>query len=315
MHINGKPIFIIGAGAIGKALAVFLKQEQKDVILIRGHINDKAEYIENIEVELNNGEILKSDIHISTISNYSTINGIIILTTKSHGNQQIATSLKDKTGSSPLIILQNGLGVEASFINNVFPEIYRCVLFTSSQYLQNNKLRFKPASVSPIGVIKGSFENLDNIIENLNNPYLVFKPEKNIQPVIWTKAIINSVFNSVCPLLETDNGIFHRNEKALNIAKKVIDECIIIAAAEGIQLNAGNVLEKLLLISKTSNGQLISTYQDIISKRKTEIETLNISIALIADKLGKTGLAKETRLLGELIQIKSEISMSPDGSI
>ncbi len=309
MKNKNPTIYIIGAGAIGKALAVFLKQIGKDVILLRGHINDSPEHFETIEVELNDGKILKSDILVSTLSNYSVLSGIIVLTTKSYGNQQIAENLKGKTGDSPIIVLQNGLNVEAPFIDNAFPEIYRCVLFTSSQYVENNKLRFKPASVSPIGIISGDKERFALIIENLTNPYLVFKSEENIQPIIWTKAIINSVFNSVCPLLEIDNGIFYRNEKALNLAKRVIDECIVVAAAEGILLDTEKVLERLLLISKTSDGQLISTYQDIINKRKTEIETLNITIALIANKHNKQEHSKETRLLGELIQIKSEITM------
>lgn len=213
------------------------------------------------------------------------------------------------SGDAPLIILQNGLKVETAFEENNFPEIYRCVLFASAQYAGNNSLRFKPAAISPVGIIRGDLSSLHNLVEKISNPYFIFKAEKNIHPVIWTKAIVNSVFNAVCPLLETDNGIFYRNEKALTIAKRIIAECITVAASQGIHLKAEEVLERLLLISKTSEGQLISTYQDILNKRETEIDTLNIAIARIAGKLPQQGLAKETSLLGELVQIKSEIFM------
>jgi 2-dehydropantoate 2-reductase len=309
MQQKYKSIFIIGAGAIGKALAVFLKKQGRDVILLRGRVNAMPAYVEHIAVELANGEIVQSNVLISAVENYSELNGLIVLTTKSHSNQQVAENLYGKTGDSPVIILQNGLNVEAAFINRLSSEIYRCVLFTSCQEIGNNRLRFRPASVSPVGIVRGSMEGLTQVIENLKNPWLIFKPEENIQPVIWTKAIINSVFNSVCPLLETDNGIFIRHEKALNLAKRIVDECVNVAAAEGILLGADQVMEKLLLISRSSDGQLISTYLDIINKRKTEIETLNIAIARIAGKLGVNGLAKETGLLGELIQIKSGLAM------
>ncbi|MFT3911633.1 MAG: ketopantoate reductase C-terminal domain-containing protein [Ferruginibacter sp.] len=315
MQNKTQTIFIIGAGAIGKVLAVFLKQQGKNIYLLHARTNNKPDTIEHIEVELKTGEIIKADVLVSNVNNCSALNGIIILTTKSFSNQQMAERLKGKTGNSPIIILQNGLNVESSFLENDFPGIYRCVLFTSSQYGENNKLRFKPAAISPIGIIKGNIESLAIIIENLNNPYLIFEPEENIQPIIWTKAIINCVFNSVCPLLETDNGIFHRNEKALRIAKQVVDECIVVALSECIQLSADKVLERLLLISKSSDGQLISTYQDIINKRKTEINTLNFAIAGIADKLNKTGLTTRTKILGELIQIKSEITMENHASV
>ncbi|TDO23494.1 ketopantoate reductase family protein [Sediminibacterium goheungense] len=308
MHTTNPTIYIIGAGAIGKALAVFLSYTGKKVILLHGRDHDKKEYTETIQVAVNKGEIVKSNIHISTVNNYAVLDGIIILTTKSFSNHQMADNLKDRVGDSPIVVLQNGLHVENPFISYGFTEIYRCVLFASSQHIETHQLKFKPASNSPIGVIKGNIPNLTAIVKSLNNPYLVFTPEEDIQPVIWSKAILNCVFNSLCPLLEIDNGIFKRNEKALQLAKQVIDECIVIAAAEGIHLKAETLLEKLLLISSTSEGQLISTYQDILHKRKTEIETFNIEIGRIAGQYQKNEQSKITKFLGELIEIKSAIN-------
>lgn len=309
MKSNKKTIFIIGAGAIGKALAVFLQKAGKETVLLRGHINDGPACNEKVEVQLKDGGTVQAEIQVSTLGNYPTLDGTIVLATKSFSNADMAEKLKGRTGNSPIIVLQNGLNVEAAFISNAFPEIYRCVLFTSCQYIADNKLRFKPAAPSQVGTIKGSTEGLQLAIDGLTNAHLHFEPVENIHPTIWTKAIANSVFNSVCPLLETDNGIFHRNGMALNIAKRVIDECIIVAASQGVVLSSDAVLERLLLISRTSDGQLISTYQDILNKRKTEIGSLNMEMANIADNLEEKVSITATRLLGELVQIKSEISM------
>lgn len=303
-------IYIIGAGAIGRALAVFLSQHAQQVTLLRGHISTAAEHHENITVELSSGEMLSASVRVSAIDNYSTLDGIIVLATKSYGNHAIASALKDRTGNSPIVVMQNGLNVEMPFLEHGFPGIYRCVLFASSQYAENGTLRFKPAAHSPIGIIKGTDVGLAQVIGLLSNPHLIFEPEQDIQPVIWTKAIINCVFNSICPLLETDNGIFYRSEQALHIAKQVIDECVAVALNENITLDAARVLERLLLISRTSKGQLISTYQDILNKRRTEIETFNFAISEIAGKLKKTDSIQRTRILGDLIRIKSEIKMA-----
>ncbi|MBS1948441.1 MAG: ketopantoate reductase family protein [Bacteroidetes bacterium] len=310
MQGKNTTIFIVGAGAIGKALAAFLKQKGKDIVLLRGHINDRSTYIEKIEVVLNNNEIVREDILVSTVKNYSALNGIIVLANKSYGNIELSERLKNKINESPLVILQNGLNVEQPFLEKRFPQIYRCVMFATCQVTGESRLKFKPVSISPIGVIKGSDKNLARIVGHLSNSHFLFKQEEHIQPILWTKVIVNSIFNSICPLLATDNGIFCRNEKALDIAMRVINECIAIAASQGISLNPDKVLSSLLLISRSSDGQLISTYQDLLNKRKTEIGTLNVAIARIADKLEGKGLAKETNLLGELIQIKSEIAMT-----
>lgn len=302
-------IFIIGAGAIGKVLAVFLKLQGKNVVIIRGSTDNQSSYTQKIQVELSDTTSHEAVLEFSTLSNFHKLEGVIILTNKSYGNQQLSKALKEKVNNSPLVILQNGLGVEQAFIDLDFPEIYRCVLFATSQTITENKLRFKRVSVSRVGIIKGNSATLSNIVDLISSDHFQFQTEKDIQTIIWKKAIINCVFNSVCPLLEVDNGIFHRDEKVLGIAKRIITECVSIAREVYVVLKVEDVVENLLLISKASDGQLISTYQDIKNKRKTEIETLNFAIVNIAKTLGKEDAVAETKLLGELTKLKSELAV------
>jgi 2-dehydropantoate 2-reductase len=301
-------IYIIGAGAVGKALAVFLKLENRQVFILRGSVDDRSRYTENLSIELPGETRLAAGVEIGTLSSFPKLDGLIVLTNKSYGNENLSRRLKDKTGLSPIVMLQNGLGVEQCFINENFPEIYRCVLFTTSQTVSPNHLSFKPVAASPIGTIKGNERGLRRIVEQLDTPHFSFKAEADIQPVIWKKAIINSVFNSICPLLEIDNGIFQRDEKVLAIGQRVIEECVLIAAGKGIYLETDEIVERLLLISKAADGQLISTLQDIRNKRETEIETLNLEIARIAESLNREEAVRETRLLGELTKLKSELN-------
>jgi len=65
------------------------------------------------------------------------------------------------------------------------------------------------------------------------------------------------------------------------------------------------VMDNLLLISRASDGQLISTLQDIRNHRPTEIATLNLAIAGMAST---EQAVIQTRLLGQLILLKSQIA-------
>lgn len=302
-------IYIIGSGAIGKSLAVALKLQQKDVVIIRGSVDNGIAVTENIQVISEEGLVQEAAIEVSTLSNYEELKGIIVLTNKSYGNATLSGTLKDKAGTSPVVLLQNGLGVEAPFIEKDYPEVYRCVLFVTSQTLSENSVRFKPVSVCPIGIVRGSNAILESIVEQLSGSYFQFRAEEDIETIIWKKAIINSVFNSVCPLLEADNGIFYRNEKAREIAGRVIAECVAIAGEKQVFLETEDVMNNLLHISRSSDGQLISTLQDINNKRQTEIDTLNFEIVRIAKMLNKEEAVKETKLLGELTKLKSELSI------
>ena len=66
--------------------------------------------------------------------------------------------------------------------------------------------------------------------------------------------------------------------------------------------------QRLLQISQRSDGQLISTLVDINQGRRTEIDTLNLAVAHLADQLGRPELASLTRLLGKLVQLKADIN-------
>ena len=70
-----------------------------------------------------------------------------------------------------------------------------------------------------------------------------------------------------------------------------------------INLNQAETMEQLLAISKRSDGQLISTLQDIQAGRKTEIESLNLEIARIAASMQVE--VPKTELLGKMILAKS----------
>jgi 2-dehydropantoate 2-reductase len=304
-----KTIYIIGAGAIGKALAVFLKLKGRNVLLVRGSVDQGVSTYETIKIELPDQLTLEATIEVTSLSQLHLFDGIVLLTTKSFGNESLAKSLYPKIGHAPMVVMQNGLEVEQPFLQQGFPEIYRCVLFATSQSISESMIRYKPVAVSQIGVIRGNDSQLQEIITQLENDHFKFAASSNIQSIIWKKAIANSVFNSVCPLLEIDNGLFHRNDKAKEIATRIIKECVSIANEVGVTLEVHEVMNSLLMISKNSDGQLISTLQDIKMKRRTEIETLNFSIVNIARQLNKERWVTETKLLGELTKLKSDLTL------
>ncbi|MFM8851372.1 MAG: ketopantoate reductase family protein [Cytophagales bacterium] len=303
------PIYIIGAGAIGKALAVFLHLADKRVFLVRGSVSGEPTADIAVQVNLASNISVAAAITHITLDNLAEINGLILLTNKSFGNIMLAEKIKDKIKGSPVVLLQNGLGVEEPFIKLGYKSVYRCVLFATSQPVGNNIFRFQPVAESAIGIVEGSVTELEAIVSQLKNNHFPFKAETGIQTVIWKKAITNVVFNSICPLLEIDNGVFHRNETALKLAHRLVNECTQIAEAIGIELTNSEVLENVVKISKASDGQHISTLQDIRHHRPTEIDTFNFEVVRIAQKMGKEHLVTETKLLGELTKLKSELNL------
>lgn len=305
--MKNEKIYIIGYGAIGKALAVFLTSLGRKVIVVRGSVDDGETTLDYVAVEQANGNIMQRKIEVVTLRTIDKIEGLIVLTTKSFGNNDLSKALKLIAGNTPIVVLQNGLNVEKPFLDDDFDGIYRCVLFATSQVLESGVVRFRPVADSPVGIIKGDPTTLNNVVAQIDSEYFLFRAESNIQPIIWKKTIINIIFNSVCPLLNADNGIFYKEPLAFQLAVRLIEAGIAIAEKSGVNLSQQEVETSLINISMASDGQLISTLQDINNGRNTEIETLNLEISRMAKQGGIANQSIEIELLGELIKIKERL--------
>jgi 2-dehydropantoate 2-reductase len=239
-----------------------------------------------------------------SLSNLTDVDGIVVIATKSYVNQAIASALKERQATGPLVIMQNGVGVEQPFLDAGFATVCRCVLYVTSQPTSEYNFSFRPIIASPIGLIQGTATELDRCVEQLNTEEFPFRPEINIQKQVWKKAIINSVFNSICPLLEVDNGVFVRDEPTANLARELVGECIMLTDRLNVGLSESEVMQQIMLISKGSK-QLISTLQDIRNGRPTEIESLNLEIARLAAAQQPPLHLPRTELLGKMILAKS----------
>lgn len=183
-----------------------------------------------VSVVIDDGaERVSAEVETVPLSGLGDLEGTMVVTAKAYANPTIARELAGKAAKGPVVILQNGVGVEKPFLEAGFPTVLRCVLYATGQAVCEHEFRFRPIASSPIGVVSGSQPDLQACVEALNTAQFPFHAETNIQREVWKKAIINSVFHSVCPLLEVDNGIFVRSEAAASLALEVVRECLAVA--------------------------------------------------------------------------------------
>jgi 2-dehydropantoate 2-reductase len=296
-------IYILGSGAVGFPLAAYLAHAGRRVVAVRTSRNDVPKGTINVTVH-NDANRISASVETVSLSNLTTIDGTIVIAAKSYANKALARDLRDKAATGPIVIMQNGLGVEAPFLESQFSPIYRCVLYVTAQPASEYEFTFRPVTSSPIGIVNGN-EGLQTCVEALTTAGFPFRSEANIQREIWKKVIINSVFNSICPLLDVDNGVFVRDEAVANLAREVVGECVTLTDRLNLGLSASELMEQILLISKRSDGQLISTLQDIRIGRQTEIEFLNLAIARVAASMQPSLDLPRTEFLGNMIVAKS----------
>lgn len=298
-------IYILGAGAVGFPLAAHLTNAGKSAIAVRTSRDDVSKGTVTITVHDGTNR-LSIPVETVSLSKLTSLDGIIVVTSKAHANRTIAERLQDKAATGPVVVMQNGVGVEKPFLDTGFAPVYRCVLYVTGQTEpEEYTFTFRPVTASPIGVINGDTSGLAARVDALTTDAFPFRMEANIQREVWKKAIINAVFNSICPLLDVDNGIFVRNEAAARLAREVVMECVTLTDKLDMDMSEGELMEQIVRISKGSDGQLISTLQDIRAGRETEIDFLNLEIARVAASMEPPIPLPRTELLGKMIVVKS----------
>ena len=296
-------IFILGSGAVGFPLAAYLANAGRTVVAVRTSRKDVPR--NTVTVTVRNGATrISAPIEAISLSKLTNLNGTIVIAAKAYANKAIALELKDKAATGPIVIMQNGVGVEKPFLEARFSSISRCILYVTSQAASEYDFTFRPITPSPIGIVNGNESALKQCVEDLSTDGFPFRAEANIQREIWKKAIVNSVFNSICPLLDVDNGIFARDEETANLARQLVREGVTLTDRLDMGLRETELMEQIMLISKGSS-QLISTLQDIRSGRQTEIDFLNLEMARVADSMHPRLHLPRIELLGKMILAKS----------
>lgn len=305
---SNERIHILGGGAVGMSLAVFLSKQGRQVTVVRTSTGGRDAQQVDVAITGADGTVRTAPVEMVSLDKVRSLEGPIVVTAKAYANEAIAARLAELDVSSPIVILQNGAGVEDAYLRLPAARIYRCCMYCISQKEEgrDNAYRFIRVVPSTIGAVRGDAQELDALVRLLHTDEFPFAAHPDIRREVWKKTTVNSVFNSICPLLEADNGIFARDERAVRVARVVIDECLAIGRAQGItDIGADEVLNQILTLSRNGGGKLISTLQDIRAGRPTEIEQMSLAIARIGEGLTPPVHADVTRTLGEMVRIKS----------
>ncbi|WP_063768785.1 ketopantoate reductase C-terminal domain-containing protein [Verrucomicrobium sp. BvORR034] len=306
-----EPVYVIGCGAVGVPLMACLAAAGRPVIGVRASEEDAPEQTVTVPVTVAD-QALDLPLQTVGIGRLGEIKGPVVIATKAHANAALARRLAPLV-SGPVIIMQNGLGVERPFVEAGFQEIYRSVLYVVSEGDLKKGFRFRAVTPSPVGVVTGTQERLQACLAALHTVGFPLRAEADIQREAWTKTIINCVFNAVCPLLEVDNSLFSKHEEARDLARKIVTEGVTLANRLGIPVEVEALMERVLKISANST-QAISTLQDLRENRETEIDYLNLELARIAAALEPPASLPITETLGRMIALKSRLGRGTGGA-
>lgn len=298
-------IIVLGGGAIGSLYAAKLAP-QNDLILVgrAAHvdaINQHGLRIEGLEAQT-------VRLRAATEAKRIERDALILLTAKVPDTEKvlepIAPLVREDT---TILLLQNGIGNEKVAVAALRGKgvVLRGITQFGAILERPGTIRF---TVQRHTLIE-AHERSPRIAETLTAAGLDCRISTDITAAVWRKLIHNCVINPITSILGSTVGRI--GDPALRPLKQlVIDECLAVAAAEGITFEDDFMQEIDSLYSSSPNT--VSMRQDLLRGRQTEIDYLNGALVSLGKKHQINCPVNQT--LTEIIRAMSKQPAAESGS-
>lgn len=286
-------IAVLGSGAMGLSFGSLLIKAGENVVFF-------DEWSDNIKAVTEHGVILDDvDEKLSlkakmcTPSSFEGKIELLIVFCKSASLPHMMDSVKKSlTEGTTVLCLMNGLGHPKTLENYVDSSriVMGVTVVTASMKGAGHAALSGHGKTEVMSLTPSGADKAKMIADLLSRATLPTAVSDNIMFSIWRKACLNGCLNSLCTVLECNMLNLGKQEGTKENFKQIVSEFSLVAAKEGVSINADEVTDYVFAVTQPSfkgASHFPSMYQDlIINKRKTEIDFLNGYVSREGAKYG-----------------------------
>ncbi|MCX5694822.1 MAG: 2-dehydropantoate 2-reductase [Candidatus Omnitrophica bacterium] len=281
-------IVIVGPGAIGCLFAAFLSKSKEEVWLLDKN-KERAAQINESGISLE-GEIGSWQAKVKTTACLQEIGkaDLIIICVKSFHTKLVIEQIKPLLGpDTKILTLQNGIG-NVEIISELTSEdrVIAGVTIGGATLIDIGKIRYVGWGETIIGAIDGKTPvQMRAIREVFNKVGLECKMSRDIKNLLWSKLIINAGINALSAITRLPNGKLIEHEGTRRILRNAVTEAARIAKRKRIKLIFDDPLAKVETVCESTQHNLSSMLQDVLRKKRTEIDFINGVIVRLGQEL------------------------------
>lgn len=294
-------VAVIGPGAIGLFFGGLLSRLGLDVWFLdkskerAAHLNRQGLLFEEagtgkrspLKVTSNAASIGPSDLVLVCVKSYDTESAASLLPSLIHQNTLVLT-------------LQNGLGhVEVLKKFLLERQIAIGVTFHGVTLVETGHIRHAGEGPTYIGSFPPDEKmrgQLVKLAEILTAAGLATELVENIEEIVWNKLLINVGINALSALIRLENGDLVKFPEIQKLMAMAITEALAVARGKGLRANPQTVEEAKAACLATAKNRS-SMLQDVLKKKRTEIEAINGAVVKEGKTLGIATPANEVLTL------------------
>ncbi|MFA6350391.1 MAG: 2-dehydropantoate 2-reductase [Candidatus Omnitrophota bacterium] len=281
-------IVIVGPGALGLLLAGLLFKTKEEVWVLDKD-KERAGFISRngIKIEGLNGNweaAVKATHDPEKIGKAD----LVIITVKAYDTKSAVSKCKPVIGPDTLVLtLQNGIG-NVEIIAEEFGEekVLGGVTNMGATLIDQAKVRHAGKGETVIGRMDGKFPvEMKRIRDLFTKAGLDLKFSRDIKALLWSKLIINVGINALTAVTRLPNGKLVEFEGARKVLREAVTEAIRVAKRKRIKLAYDDPLAKVEAVCEATSSNISSMLQDVLRKKRTEIDFINGVIVRQAQEL------------------------------
>jgi 2-dehydropantoate 2-reductase len=282
-------IVIVGPGAMGCLFAAFLSKTKNEIWMLEKN-NARAEVInqQGIILEGISGN-WQAKTKLTTDPKEIGVAELVIICVKSyHTKEAIMNARPIIAENTAVLTLQNGIG-NIEIIQEVVgsDRVIGGVTNEGATLLGVGRIRHAGKGDTVIGRIDSKVPvQLRSIREVFNKAGFDTKISRDIKSLLWSKLIINVGINALSAITGLENGRLIEFEGTRKILQEAVTEAVKIAKRKRIKLIYDDPLAKVEAVCEATSANASSMLQDVLKKKRTEIDFINGVIVRLGHELG-----------------------------
>jgi len=276
-----KRIAVMGAGAVGCYYGAMLARAGSEVTLIARPQHVEAVRRAGLRLQTNQFDEF-TKLEASTEPDAVRSAELVLFSVKSTDTEAAGKALAPYLGrEASIVTLQNGVDNAERLAATLGREVIPAVVYVATEMAGPGHVRHHGRGELVIGRAKASA----SIVAAFAAAGVPVEISDNVAGALWAKLIVNSAYNALSAITQLPYGRLVANDGVPDVMKDVVDECLSVARASGVNVPA-DMHETVRRIAQTMPGQYSSTAQDLSRKKKTEIEHLNGFVVRKGEALG-----------------------------
>ncbi len=284
-------IAIIGAGAMGSVYAALLAEAGNEVHVLDIR-QDHVDAINGIGLRISgySGDRIVSAIAAHTSAEKIGLCELVIIATKTFGVEGAARSARKLTGPRSLIItIQNGLGAAERIRNAIdTPDILLGVAagfgasIKAPGHVHHNRME-----LIRLGEMAGGLtDRLQQVVTVWQDAGFNARAFEDINQLIWEKFVCNVTYSAPCTVFNATIGEVMQDPHAWPIARNCGMEAYEVGIAKGIRFGFGDIVRHITQFGENLSGARPSMLLDHLDRRKSEIDSINGMVPVVAAEAG-----------------------------